>query len=157
MENSLELQYVCLPEKCPVAEKCTVGPMPNSPCPVKTGFMDYISESLAMTFKDIDERPEVSIRVNLLIKPLFEMLLKLRMAEHGTNSVYFGGKMNPVYKEIRSTMAAINIVLKDTQDIYNPDSNKPGPKQLRNAIGGNYYEMLLGDGVTSVEERIGVS
>ncbi len=132
--------------------------MPGHPCELKMSFANHIDSSVAKAFKDIEKSPATAIQVDILLKPLFEHLLKLRMAEHGQKSVFFGGKINPVLKEVRQTIVAINNILiaavknhkDDMEALKDTIDNSIGPM-----MGKGYYEMVCSDGMTSVEERVG--
>ena len=110
---------ICNPEKCPIAETCPIGPTPHAPCEIKKMFIEELNTQLALSFKNIDEVPEVRLRVNIMLKPLFEQLLDLQMAKMANPEALFGTKANPLMKEIRDVMKVINLIFNETVRLYN--------------------------------------
>lgn len=158
--KTLPMIAMCDPDACPMTDKCTVGPVPNLPCPIKAAFFNELNDQIALSFREIDKNPDVSTRVNMMVKPLFETLLKLRMAENNNPEVYFGNKVNPLFKEIRQTILALDKVLSETIKLYhNGPITGSKPTHVKgdplNMGGKSYYEMLMVDGTASVEERTG--
>ena len=131
--------------------------MPGAPCFMKEEYAKYIDLTVAQTFSQMSQSPETTLRVNMLLKPLFEQLLKLRTAELTYASVFSGMKINGIHGEIRQCILAISTILKDTVKAYKvdvPNQRVSGP--LGSMIKGKgYYEMLCFEGEASVEERVG--
>lgn len=152
---------LCRPDECPLAENCPIGPTPNLPCDYKQKFLFELNTNIALAFKDIDASPEVSIRVNLMLKPLFEQLLQLRIAEIAAPEALFGTKANPLLKEVRQVILAIDKILNETIRLYHQGPANEGTWKNK---GGNplnmadrgYYEMLLVDNQGDVSERKGI-
>ena len=153
---------LCKPDDCPLAERCPIGPTPNLPCEYKQKFLEELNHNIARSFRDIDASPEVSIRVNMMLKPLFEQLLQLRMAEHANPDALFGTKANPLMKEIRQVILAIDKVMQETVRLYHqgPVNNGSGKSNRQGnplaMADRGYYAMLIEDGQASVEERKGI-
>lgn len=143
-------EQICEPEKCPIAEKCPIGPVPHMPCSIRVEFNNSLSDHLAEMFPDISNNPEISIRVNYLLRPLFEQLLQLKLFEQVTG-IKTISKLN---EDIRKTVMAIDKVLVNTIKSYNGHfGKKAGMGELTNK---SYYDMLLAEGNTSVEKGIDV-
>lgn len=158
LTTTITTLQMCDPEQCPMAGRCPVGPTPNLPCEVKVNFEKAMRDRIADTFTSIDKKPEVSLRVNILLTPLLEQLMRLRMAEIANPSPMVGKNMNPIFDEIRKTIMAIDKVLtgairaqKQSLTAANADKNT-----LMDSTSKGYYEMLLLDGTASVEERVGL-
>jgi len=133
-------------------DACPTGPTPYQPCQIQALFDNSLNDALAAAFSAIDDKPEVSLRVNFLLRPLFEQLFRLRMLEFSNKNLMIGRSINPVLKEIRQTIMAIDKVLAETIKTY--QSAKPA--NLRNTLETeSYYDMLLSHGVGSVEEPAG--
>ena len=153
---------LCKPDDCPLADKCPIGPTPNLPCEYREKFLAELNHNIARSFKDIDASPEVSIRVNLMLRPLFEQLLQLRLSELANPDPLFGTKANPLMKEIRQVILAIDKVMQETVRLYHqgPVNNGSGKSNRQgNPLGmadRGYYEMLVIDDQASVEERKGM-
>lgn len=150
---------MCDPERCPMADKCPVGPVPNLPCKIKKMFMSELNDQLALSFKNIDEVPEVRLRVNIMLKPLFDQLLDLQMARLANPEALFGTKANPLMKEIRQVIQTIDKVFNETVRLYNqgPEDFMRNKKEQKMQMADHgYYEMLVLDGQASVEERKGI-
>ena len=153
----------CNPEECPLEETCPVGPTPNLPCKIKAAFLDELNDQFAKSFKDIDSNPDVKIRVNMMLRPLFEQLLSLRMAERKNGAALFGTKANPLMKEIRQVILAIDKVITETVrlqhegPIRHTANKKPDrPGSALDMGSKSYYEMLMIEGTGSVEKRVGI-
>ena len=121
------------------------------PCEMQGMFTEALDDNLRDVFDQLSNYPDVSLRVNFLLKPLFEQLLRLRMAELANPAVYAGKSINPILKEIRQTIIAIDRVLSETLKDYRVT------KPEKSITSKSYYDMLLSDGVSSVETRVGVS
>lgn len=151
MKNSLTSLMNCDPDSCPIAENCPVGPVPHLPCRIKEEFDNALNDRLADTFHQLDKHPEVSVRLNFMIKPLFEQLLRLRIAEISDPAIMKGRFVNPILKEIRQTILAIDKVLTETMKSYYGLNRTKNSKDPLDATSKGYYEMLLTDGAGSVE------
>lgn len=147
----------CEPDKCPLADECPNGPMPGLPCYLKEEYSKFVDRAVATTFVHMDKSSETNLRVNTLLKPLFEQLLHLRIGELKNKSVYHGKTINPIFRELRQCILAINTVLVDAVKAYKADGNEVPPKSggLEMLKGKGYYEMLCYDGQASVEKRVG--
>lgn len=158
LTTTITTLQLCDPEQCPMAERCPVGPTPNLPCEVKVNFEKAMRDRLADTFTSIDKKPEVSLRVNMLLTPLLEQLMRLRMAEIANSAPIIGKSMNPIYEEIRKTIIAIDKVLTGAIKAQNMTVKeaKAGKGALIDTTSKGYYEMLLVDGTSSIEERVGL-
>jgi len=156
--NALSKYHLCEPHSCPMISTCPRGPTPNAPCFVKDEYGKYVDQVMAQVFTGMEKSPEATLRINILLKPLFEQLLKLRMAELGF-SVFTGVKISSIYSEIRKCIMAINTVLSETVKSYKVDV--PDKKKIEDGgalgvlQGKGYYEMLCYDGNASVEDRVG--
>jgi hypothetical protein len=156
-KNPLTKYTSCDPDRCPLSEDCPEGPMPGLPCYLKEEYSKFVDQSIATTFVKMTESPETELRVNVLLKPLFEQLLHLRISELKHNSVYHGTKVNPLFRELRQCILAINSILTEAVKAYKVDvpdapAETGGLELLR---GKGYYEMLCYDGQASVENRVG--
>lgn len=161
------MQVMCDPESCPLAQadKCPIGPLPNMPCTIRSAFIEEFNLQIARSFKDIDSNPNVKLRVNMMLRPLFEQLLDLRMAQSANSDALFGTKANPLMKEIRQVILAIDKVITETVRLYHDGPSKQSAALIaRNAAGKDplnmggksYYDMLIIDGNATVEERTGI-
>ncbi len=159
--NPAIISYInCDPDMCPISDTCPVGPTPYQPCEIKKSFDGYLNNTLASTFAQLERHPEVSLRLNLLLKPLFEQLLRLRMEEISNPRIMSGRFINPVIKEIRQTVLAIDKVLTEAVKAYYGIYKKKDLTIDSDPLGTTnkgYYEMLLTDGSPSVETNVGPS
>jgi hypothetical protein len=126
---------------------------------MKQDFSRYVDQSITQVFEKLDQSPETELRLNVLLKPLFEQLLRLRIAELSVTHVFSGKQVNPIFRELRSCIKAINEVLTESIKAYKEDT-KETVKSLNGGglevlQGKGYYEMLCYDGQTSVENRVG--
>lgn len=157
-EETTELQVIaplnaliCSPQACPIGQNCPIGPMPNLKCKLKEKYTKDVSSSIKNMFPMLTKDPVIMMKVEFLLIPLFDQLLKLKMAEYAHFNVIAQGKINPILAEMRKTIRAIevmvdSIVEKQDKAVTDMDTiNK----------GDSYYDMLFTDGVTSVDERVG--
>jgi len=156
--TSLSKFALCEPDTCPMMQTCPRGPTPGAPCFIKAEYAKYVDSSVARVFTDMEKSPEAMLRINVLLKPLFEQLLKLRIAELN-QTIFQGMRISTIYSEIRKCIMAINSVLSETVKAYKvdvPDQKIPKDSgSLGTLQGKGYYEMLCYDGKASVEERVG--
>ena len=82
--------------------------------------------------------------------------MRLRMAELADPSVQVGSRLNPIMREVRSTILAIDKVLTETMKAYR-ENKKISKDDINIATSQNYYEMLLTEPEASVEAHNGVS
>jgi hypothetical protein len=125
---------------------------------MKQEFSQYVDQSVSDTFTDLKLSPETELRINILLKPLFEQLLKLRIAELNVDQVFSGKQINPIFRELRSCIKAINDVLTEAVKAYKADTGTDASLErggLGLLEGKGYYEMLIYDGKNSVEKRVG--
>jgi len=155
--NMLTKHIECDPEQCPIAEECPNGPMPGAPCHIKEQFLFQLDRTVSDTFKKLDDAPETRLRLDLLLRPLFEQLLLLKMGETQHRKLFHGKGINPIFREMRQCISAINNVLTETMRAYKEETaDKPLKSAMSELLGGNgYYEMLCYDGQGSVEARVG--
>lgn len=147
---------VCDHEDCPIVEKCPVGPVPHMPCPLKEQYSGYVDRTMNRIVDSSLNPEETSFRVATLLKPLFDQLLSLRIADLGRRSVYAGAKANPVLREVRQTIQVINTVLTETLKEASKEKPKPVLKDVKKGLmNKGYYDLLLQDGVKSVDTRVG--
>lgn len=157
MPTNMLTKYVeCDPEKCPLVEQCPDGPLPGAPCNMKQQFVVQIDRTISDTFEKLDNAPETRLRLDILLKPLFEQLLTLKMGEARHRNIYNGGKMNPIFRDIRQCILAIDKVLSETVKSYKEETKTKLPAGSMGLLQGNgYYEMLCHDGQGSLEDRVG--
>ncbi len=132
--------------------------MPGSPCYLKEEFAHYVDRSISDTFTDLTLSPETELRVNVLLKPLFEQLLRLRIAELNIDKVFTGKQINPIFRELRGCIKTINDIFSEAVKAYKadvPDTPLGKSGGLEVLQGKGYYEMLCYDGQTDVENRVG--
>ena len=79
------------------------------------------------------------------------------MAELQDPEVMKGRFANPIIKEIRQTIMAIDKVLTEAIKAYYGTHKKSKNKDPLDTTSKGYYEMLLSDGVASVEANVGPS
>ena len=141
----------CHPQTCPIGENCPIGPMPNLQCTLKSKYTKDVQMRIKEMFPMLISDPVIMMKVEFLLVPLYDQLMKLRMAEFAHFKVIAGGKINPIMAELRKTSAAIEkmvdgIVEKQGKNI----------DEMQSANGGeSYYDMLFTEGITSVDERVG--
>ena len=160
-ENALAALSKCDPEQCPIVDSCPVGPTPHLPCEIKALFHNSLHNHIANAFLELHHHPDVSLRLNFLLKPLFEQLLRLRMAETAFPNIVATNKygvtgINPILKEIRQTVLAIDKILVEALRSYNDLKKGKKSDNPLGMTGKGYYEMLLIDGQSSVQDRVGV-
>lgn len=145
--------HICDPTKCSIAENCPVDVEPGQACPLKTEFMAYVTDQINSSFKELDAQPMIRMRLDLLLKPMLEQLLILKMEQANNPNVYFGAKINPLFKELRNSVEVIDRMISDivrsSKEITSPTSG------LKTVTSGNYYDMVFLDGKTSVEDTVG--
>lgn len=161
MENALEALSKCDPDQCPIVDSCPVGPTPHLPCEIKSLFHDSLHDHISNAFMELHHHPDVALRLNFLLKPLFEQLLRLRMAETAYPQIVAINKygvtgVNPILKEIRQTVLAIDKILVEALRNYHDIKRKDKSDDPLGMTGKGYYDMLLIDGSRSVQERVGV-
>ncbi len=139
-------KQICDPDICPIALKCPIGPMPNMPCEIKVTFNHSLNDHLADMFPDISENPEIALRVNYLLRPLFEQLLQLKLFE----SVAVLKDLAGINDSMRKTVMAIDKVLVNTVKSYNGHFGRKD--KIGELTDQSYYDLLLTEGVTSVEQ-----
>jgi len=152
--NSLITTNLCDPDRCPIADNCPVGPIPGLDCRLRQDFTTYIEDQVTVSFKEMDSVPLLRARVDLLLKPLLEQYLHLRMAQSGHSYVVAEGKINPLYSEIRQTITSLNKLMTDLVSSSKEHKKSEGFKTMTTS---NYYDMLLVDGKASVEDTVGPS
>ena len=69
--NALSKHILCSPDSCPMLDACPRGPVPGAPCFLKEEYANYIDRTIAQTFSQMDQSPETTLRINILLKPLF--------------------------------------------------------------------------------------
>ena len=161
MEDALAVLSKCDPEQCPIVDSCPVGPTPHLPCEIKKLFHESLHDHISNAFMELHNHPDVALRLNFLLKPLFEQLLKLRMVETAhpniiTTNKYGISGINPLLKEIRQTVLAIDKILVEALRAYHDIKKATKSDDPLGIAGKGYYEMLLIDGQGSVQERVGV-
>ncbi len=154
----------CNPDTCPLVSICPTGPTPNMPCSMKSAFDESLTRRISLMFKDLGESSETRLRLDFLLRPLFEQLLRLRMAEIANPEALLvlesGAKrINPLLAEIRSTITTINKILTETVKAYKDSKNKKlSPDgSLNQVTTKGYYEMLAAEGNDIVEEHTGIT
>ena len=121
------------------------------------GVTDYVRE----VFPDIDNNPLIRMSTSMALVPLHRQLMNLHLAEHAMPSPMIGAKINPILSEIRKVIRDIQSTMDHmikidktkidrmkrakTSDLIDANPNQ-------NMTSSNYYEMLLSDGKTSVNE-----
>ena len=158
--NVLSKFVTCDPDRCSIAANCPHGPVPGAPCFLKAEYSAYVDGQVNATFAAMASSPEAELRINTLLKPLFEQLLRLRIAELGVKQVYSGKLINPIFRELRSCIKTINDVLTEAVKAYKADTQED-PERIAGGMlgsmidGKGYYEMLCHDGQVDVESRVG--
>lgn len=142
---------ICSPATCPIGENCPIGPMPNLKCEIKSKYTLDVQQRVIDMFPMLNTDPVIRMKVDFLLVPLYEQLMKLRMAEYAHFRVIAGGKINPIMAELRKTSAAIE---KLVDGITEKQGNNIDDMKSANK-GVAYYDMLFTDGITSVDERVG--
>lgn len=133
--------------------------MPNLDCPLKTKYIGQVTKYIAEMFPEAAKHPEVSLRTEFMLVPLFEQLLRLRIAEHASSAVMVAGKINPLLREIRSTLLTIDTMVGKIAESFDKRIGVPKAGQIPgNGVpldGQNYYDMLMYEGTAEVDERLG--
>lgn len=147
----------CDPAKCPIEKTCPVGPVPNLACPLKQKYIGQVTKYIGEMFPEAHKHAEVSLRTEFMLVPLFEQLLRLRIAEHANSEVIIGGKVNPLLKEIRQTLLTIDTMVSKIAENFKNRIATPGKGAGAGTPldGMNYYEMLMHEGTAEVDERVG--
>ena len=121
-------------ERCAVYGKCADSG--GSICRIKKEYLDSVCDVMDYALQDRDALS--MMKASYLLMPLFSQLLALNL-EMQRGELLFGGRVNPVYKELRSVVRDIIFVLTDL-----------GCKREFKTYGGgyldgdsNYYDNLL--------------
>lgn len=144
----------CVPENCPLEKRCPVGPTPGISCKIKVDYLAVVTTDLSDMFKSNLNDPDISIKLQYMLIPLFEQLLHVKMAYTTHNKILMGKGVNPLLREVRQIIESVTKVL-STMEVT---GKKTKVADLESANGKNgYYEMLFNDGVASVEHSTGFS
>lgn len=128
-------------DTCPLfGEECPEDSL-DKPCPVHRMYMSYVQDKLGRSYlKKLTDKQK--LQVALMLFPLFHQLLSFKLYEL---TLPIGGvldekgKVNGVYKEIRSTIKDINDLLeniKPSLKIKKPEDMFPE--------GGTHAEIISG-------------
>lgn len=101
----------CKPDECGIGDVCKWA-WESDKCKVHLNYIVAVHGTLERSFgRQLTN--SMRWRVGMHLIPLYSILCKLLMTEYGNVGVYAGGKMNPVYSEIRSTIASVEKLWKD--------------------------------------------
>jgi len=158
----------CIKEKCGIYERCRFAQgeglysfeikhahVQDKYCTTQKRYIDKVFETLIFSNRDT-LTPEDSIRLGLMVMPMFGHLIKLKIAEAGEDQILFTDvkgmkKINPIYREIRETVKSINSILNEL-GLEAPEL--PNAQDFANGD-PNYYDRMYGD--ESGEEGNGVT
>uniref|UniRef100_A0A6M3IPK1 Uncharacterized protein n=2 Tax=viral metagenome TaxID=1070528 RepID=A0A6M3IPK1_9ZZZZ len=103
----------CIGGTCPIYRMCTVRPITeNEKCSLMRTYLESVNLVIFRNFKkQLDETQW--LRVGFELIPLYKMLFRLKVHEFGRRLVEDISpkgtrSINPIFKEIRDTMAAIS-------------------------------------------------
>ena len=130
----------CSVEQCPVVAMC--GYLKRGKCAVQVKYLDTLYNSILGTYKYLDEA--MLFKIGMQIVPLYVQLMKMQIVELSLESPMMvtekgGLVVHPIYREIRSTLVAINGLWKDL-DLTFAFSGKPNP-----TVSGGSSSDLPGD------------
>ena len=138
---AFDLVEDCSDSKCPIYAKCKYEKA--GPCSVQAEYIGMVTAKLGK-IAAVDSEVD-SVRVGMLIVPLFQQLIRLKMEEYCT-SVLGGksGKANPIFKETRETIKTIDQIL---SKLGGDGRNGGGKRKLRSEELGEdgFYETLFED------------
>lgn len=146
----------CVGEQCGIFERCryaqgeglkTFEKVHSSVldrfCTTQKRYVDQVFKSLIYSNRD-SLTIEDSIRLGLMVMPLFGHLIKLKIAEAGIDQVIASnskGKwvINPIYKEIRETIKGIDSIM------MNLGLERPELPDKDDFVNGdpNYYDRMM--------------
>ena len=135
MKNALpsNMSAVLFGSIVPCEERCAVyGRCADSGgkyCSIKKQYLDSICDVMDSALQDRDALS--MMKASYLLMPLFSQLLALNL-EMQRGELFFGGRINPVYNELRKVVRDILFVLADL-----------GCKREFKTFGGGYLD---GDG-----------
>lgn len=137
---------LCLDEDCAIRSRCHYKKDRSRPC---TLMKQYIKSVALIIHRNFDFEETQLFRIGMELMPLYVLLCQLKMYQLTVNTpVHVTDKglfhMNPVYREIRETIKAIN---RTWESIYPYAKNgKRGkiPANLDDFLDGDltYHEML---------------
>ena len=140
----------CFPGSCGCSDICPSfikGETPEK-CTVVSGYIESVFKMMVRVFpQQITE--DVSFRIGMHLIPLYKTLCRLKMQEYKETEVMLhsisgGCRINPIFKEIRDTVAAIERVWINLGFIIK-ESNFNKKKDGSNATffnGKSYYEVI---------------
>jgi hypothetical protein len=145
----------CVGEQCGIYERCRYAQgeglqtfekkysnVLEKYCTTQKRYVDQVFKSLIYSNRD-SLTIEDSIRLGLMVMPLFGHLIKLKIAEAGIDQVisYHKEKLviNPVYKEIRETIKGIDSIM------MNLGLERPELPDKDDFVNGdpNYYDRMM--------------
>lgn len=124
-------------------------------CGIRREYLDYVYRHLIGFVKPTAKMSLFKIGFHLI--PLFSQLVSLKIANHGRPVTYLTDKgsiqMNPLFREIRETIRAINQNIADIAD--DMDKGFQGGGEGDDLLGDSgYYDQLFQDGSIKVERKM---
>jgi len=140
----------CDPDVCRAIVYCTYQKSTEErkkKCAIQDDFMRGLAAVLFRNFPDLKE--EVWFQIGLLMAPLYRVLCKLYITELGfpdtlIDSPMGGLKVNPIYKEIREQIKAIDNTWKSLglSPVMVPKPTGQPIKGIGEEKKGSYYDMM---------------
>ena len=130
----------CEADACPINVLCPYEKAGK--CRVRKEYITYVQSLL---FGQIDKGNSMArFRIGMEVLPLFLQLITMKIHSHGATVTYLDRngniRMNPIHRELRSCIKAINESMKGMSEAFD---NK-GPKGVDTLLGdNNYYDGLF--------------
>lgn len=143
---SLDMARPCVPEECPVAATCIyqVDEAGSASCRLQEVYLTAVMKKMHKCVKAGSEMD--TLRVGMLIMPMFMQLIQLKIHENGTPPVY-KGRVNAVLKESREVIKMLDSMLcklgGDGRGIGGTGSNKSESGEA------GFYEGLFEEGMAA--------
>lgn len=148
----------CIKEKCGIFARCRYAQgeglysleqkyshVLDQYCTTQKRYVDKVFDTLIYSNRDT-LTAEDSIRLGLMVMPMFGHLIKLKIAEAGFDQIIFEDskgtkRINPIYREIRETVKSINFVL---NELGLGSAELPNAQDFTNGD-PTYYDRMYGD------------
>lgn len=131
-------------EDCKLYETCPYDKT-KTRCNLRKSYIENILKTLTKSVKDPD--PITLIRIGMLLVPLFNNLIDLKIEKHTKRGRVMGmkGNISPVMKEMRETIKQVDSMLL-SMGVQTPGNTKGST--LNNLLHGDssYYDEMIGGG-----------
>jgi len=142
----------CDPSACGCTELCST-PSLGQPCSVVSSYMGSVFDLMVRTFPgEIGE--DVIFRIGMHLVPLYKILCRLKMQEFTESEVMvrskLGRSINPIFEEIRKTIAVIEKTWQNLGFIVQ-DGRKKKDRFVGHFNDRNYYDVVESGGMNFLE------